>query len=187
MPTGGGRTASNRSQAGMNFYTDDSPGLKITPVRLQTQHLCAVIRANGLVQIRGRLQRFHLDDICLPSQMFVIGMSVSFVLFVSLLHIIGKVSPGMTNSCASNACWAKPTDCFPVLSASCSRRSAACRQTPIQRNACLLPPAMGNDLPSHRSASIRTAGHAARTITRCTLLIYGRETLQTEIANLQTQ
>lgn len=30
---GGGRTANNRSSTGMNFYTDDSPGLKISPVR----------------------------------------------------------------------------------------------------------------------------------------------------------
>lgn len=38
----------------MNFYTDDSPGLKISPV-------------------------------------VVIGMSVGFIAFVTILHIIGKL------------------------------------------------------------------------------------------------
>ena len=33
----------------------------------------------------------HANHFRMHTQMFVIGMSVSFVLFVSLLHIIGKV------------------------------------------------------------------------------------------------
>ena len=45
---GGGRAASNRSSTGMNFYTVDSPGLKISPVRPCPEHSCALPRRNML-------------------------------------------------------------------------------------------------------------------------------------------
>jgi len=64
----------------MNFYTDDSPGLKIPPVRP---------RGGG-----------PLSPSCVPrsraalSQVLVLVVSVIFILAVTVLHVIGKVRRG---------------------------------------------------------------------------------------------
>ncbi|GBF99527.1 hypothetical protein Rsub_11961 [Raphidocelis subcapitata] len=53
-PAGAARSSRGFGSSMMNFYTDDSPGIKIQPV-------------------------------------WVIVMSLSFILFVTILHIIGKL------------------------------------------------------------------------------------------------
>jgi hypothetical protein len=62
----------------MNFYTDDSPGLKVPPV----SWLCTASRFQPSSTV---------SHACLRLQVAVIVMSLAFILFVTVLHIIGKV------------------------------------------------------------------------------------------------
>lgn len=105
---------------GMNFYTDDSPGIKIQPVsgrprgpdRSRTRSSTRVV---GLAHTRARalLLRAACCATCFAAvaavananlspwphhehthtqQVWVIVMSLGFILFVTILHIIGNVS-----------------------------------------------------------------------------------------------
>jgi hypothetical protein len=96
----------------MNFYTDDSPGLKIQPVSAcasRGTRWCRAWGKQGAVRAVGRLRApgppgplLHpaarsIDRLPTPSrgprrqQVWVIVMSLGFILFVTVLHIIGKL------------------------------------------------------------------------------------------------
>lgn len=87
--TGGG----NRMSSLMNFYTDDSPGLKISPV--------GAMAISGVIQMSWgaagcRLWEFAstaltLHPLLCCMQVAVIVMSLGYIFFVTVLHIIGKV------------------------------------------------------------------------------------------------
>ena len=81
---GGGGGSGKLSQNVMNFYTDDSPGLKISPV---SQIMAPA--AETCVQ-PGHLWLIACLACCVP-QVFVICMSLGFILFVTVLHVVGKV------------------------------------------------------------------------------------------------
>lgn len=92
----GGREASggsSRKQQTMNYYTDDSPGLKISPVRS-----CVLKRSVPRLSRRGAGEIVGLSSLLSTSclvvlpQVVVIGMSIGFICFVAVLHVIAKVS-----------------------------------------------------------------------------------------------
>jgi hypothetical protein len=145
-PAGGGL----RSQV-MSFYTDDSPGLKIQPVRFQR---CWLRFQSSLSA--GTLPIAHCGDpstrctmvlacrplsypsgrtagLAAPSlQVWVIVMSLGFILFVTVLHIIGKVGSAVGGGHGQLLCclshervalrlpakidnWNSPCPCVPLL------------------------------------------------------------------------
>jgi hypothetical protein len=90
----------------MNFYTDDSPGIKIQPVRRQgttgdPRERCGVRRRHdgaGAASAGRRRAAVPSPNSNIlnsaaapPVQVWVIVMSLGFILFVTVLHIIGKV------------------------------------------------------------------------------------------------
>lgn len=106
------------SQNVMNFYTDDSPGLKISPVSaagpsrpwMRLYYAVGSCRqaqawGNGL-DVNGCLQDCDLRPLRPgPLQVLVIGMSLGFILFVTILHFVGKVGsaagPGRGVDCGT--------------------------------------------------------------------------------------
>ena len=119
----------------MNFYTDDSPGLKISPVSAERllvgciiQRICRLGRGAGGRRERGRQsnavvaarggggalrQHEPLSDPHFPldrahtratTQVVVIVMSLGFIFFVTLLHIVGKVKRCVLFWCVLMCC-----------------------------------------------------------------------------------
>ena len=92
----------------LRYYTDDSPGLKITPVRARTpsrnrQPLRGSIHfssasASQRVVLRSCRETFPAPDHA-PSlterkrkkQVVVLMMSVCFIAFVTMLHAVSKI------------------------------------------------------------------------------------------------
>lgn len=78
----------------MNFYTDDSPGLKISPVSFWDQDVGSEHfsrRAFPCERVFPVYRLYLKFSICSPLQVVVIGMSLGFILFVTILHFVGKV------------------------------------------------------------------------------------------------
>lgn len=95
----------------LRYYTDDSPGLKITPVRARTPsrnrqpsrgsiHFSssppASLSASPRVVLRSFRETFPAPDRA-PSlterkkQVVVLMMSVCFIAFVTMLHAVSKI------------------------------------------------------------------------------------------------
>ena len=71
-----GSTGARMANTVANFYTDETPGIKMSPVSLHAH--------SGGPSLPGRA-----EELCL--QIVIVVMSLTFIGFVTLLHIIGKV------------------------------------------------------------------------------------------------
>ena len=103
---------------GLNFFTDDTPGLKLSPV--SNMELVALDSKSHSLSTQRRLRQDSLstakiqhftpraifeapESVC-SAQIVVVFMSLGFIGFVTVLHIIGKVSHArLLNSCRNNA------------------------------------------------------------------------------------
>jgi len=81
-----GRTGGSGKQQSQNYYTDDTPGLKISPVRKTALGLRGLVLKNKFECVS-----LILTSASLYAQVVVIGMSIGFIIFVTALHIYGKV------------------------------------------------------------------------------------------------
>lgn len=61
-----------------NFYTDESPGIKVSPVRT------LIAPTAEQAKIKYKCQLYDV-------QVAVMILSLGFIAFVTLLHIVGKV------------------------------------------------------------------------------------------------
>lgn len=68
-----------------NFYTDESPGIKVSPVRT------VIAPTAEQAKIKYRYKLYGL-------QVAVMILSLGFIAFVTLLHIVGKVHTTATVS-----------------------------------------------------------------------------------------
>jgi len=71
-----------------NFYTDESPGIKVSPVSISV--LDTTLARIGLAPRRATSTRTYQPWGYL--QVAVMILSLGFIAFVTLLHIVGKVS-----------------------------------------------------------------------------------------------
>ena len=93
---------------GLNFFTDDTPGLKLSPVRAMElatpyiknsfiQHMIYALARRMLTSVcwvhcyRSQAILEAPESVC-SAQIVVVFMSLGFIGFVTVLHIIGKVS-----------------------------------------------------------------------------------------------
>ena len=83
----------------LRYYTDDSPGLKITPVRtayvynhLRNEYVCWTFFVYlTSTTCSDNLSLVVIDLAALNLQVVVLLMSVCFIAFVTVLHAVAKI------------------------------------------------------------------------------------------------
>ena len=75
----------------LRYYADDSPGLKITPVRDEMSVLTPERSQFCELLISAYFPLFHILTTFLDYQVVVLLMSVCFIAFVTVLHAVAKI------------------------------------------------------------------------------------------------